>query len=104
MKLLTKCCHDAEEDRQAFDSYYSNPCGHGSLPVCYDTRMQRGHVVGTLISGLFRSVFPILKRVAPKIAKQALETGAQIVKDVAGGQSIKDAAKTRCRSDRKKYK
>ena len=43
----------------------------------------------------FFTLFPILKRVAPEIGKQALETGVQIVKDVAGGQSIKDAAKTR---------
>ena len=95
MKHYDRCCYDAEGDRRAFEHYYANQCGHGSLPVFYGARMQRGHGIGSIFGGLFRTIFPILKRVAPTIGRQAMETGMQIVKDVAGGQSVKEAAKAR---------
>jgi hypothetical protein len=87
-------CYDAEGDRRAFENYYANQCGHG-LPVFYGARMQRGHGIGSIFGGLFRTIFPIIKRVAPVIGRKALETGMQIAGDVAAGQSIKEAAKTR---------
>ena len=95
MKHHDRCSYDAEGDRRAFENYYANQCGHGSLPVFYGARMQRGHGIGSIFGGLFRTIFPILKRVAPTIGRQAMETGMQIVKDVAGGQTVKEAAKTR---------
>jgi hypothetical protein len=65
------------------------------MPVFYGSRTQKGHGIGSIFSGLFRTVFPILKRIAPSIGRQALQTGMQIASDVASGQSFKDAAKTR---------
>ena len=93
MKKLNEkyCC---ESDRKAYEDYYVNQCGHG-MPVFYGQRIQRGHGIGSLFSGLFRTVFPILRRIAPAIGRRALQTGMQIASDVADGQSIKDAAKSR---------
>jgi hypothetical protein len=85
------CCDD---DRKAYEDYYVNQCGHG-LPVFYGSRIQRGHGIGSIFSGLFRTIFPILKRVAPIIGRKALKTGMQIASDVAGGQSFGDSAKAR---------
>jgi hypothetical protein len=87
-------CYDGEGDRRAFENYYVSQCGHG-MPVFYGARMQRGHGIGSIFGGLFRTIFPILKRVAPAIGRQALETGMQIAGDVAGDRSVKEAAKTR---------
>lgn len=85
------CC---DLDKRAYEQYYAGQSGHG-LPVFYGARTQRGHGIGSLFSGLFRAVFPILKRVAPVIGRKALETGMQIAGDVASGQSLKESAKTR---------
>jgi hypothetical protein len=65
------------------------------MPVFYGQRIQRGHGIGSIFSGLFRTVFPILKKVAPVIGRKALQTGIQIASDVADGRSFKDAAKSR---------
>ena len=91
MKGGKYCCDD---DRKAYEDYYLNQCGHG-MPVFYGARMQRGHGIGSIFSGLFRSIFPVLKRVAPVIGKKALQTGIDIVSDVAAGQSLKESAKSR---------
>lgn len=85
------CC---DADRRAYEHYYVNQGGNG-MPVFYGARMQHGHGIGSIFSGLFRSIFPIIKRVAPVIGKKALQTGVKIIGDVAAGQSLKDAAKSR---------
>ena len=91
MRTGKYCCDD---DRKAYEDYYLNQCGHG-MPVFYGGRMQRNHGPGSIFSGLFRSIFPMLKRVAPVISKKALQTGIYIVSDVAAGQSLKESAKSR---------
>ena len=91
MKGGKYCC---DGDQKTYEDYYLNQCGHG-LPVFYGTRMQRGHGIGNIFSGLFRSIFPMLKRVEPVIGKKALQTGIDIVSDVAAGQSLKESAKSR---------
>ena len=84
------CC---EDDARAFENYYVNQCGNG-LPVFYGSRTQRGHGIGSIFSSLFRTVFPLLKRVGPALGRKALQTGMQIASDVASGQSFKESAKT----------
>jgi hypothetical protein len=81
------CCND---DRDAYASYYLNQGGKG-MPVFYGPRIQRGHGIGSLFSGLFRSIFPIFKKVAPVIGRQALS----LADDLVQGHSFKDAAKAR---------
>ena len=79
MKGGKYCCND---DRKTYEDYYLNQCGHG-MPVFYGARMQRGHGIGSIFSELFRSIFPVLKRMAPAIGKKALQTDIDIVSDVA---------------------
>ena len=90
MRTGKYCCDD---DRKVYEDYYLNQCGHG-MPVFYGARMQRGHGLGSIFSGLFRSVYPMLKRVTPVICKKALQTGIDIVSDVAAGQSLKESTKS----------
>ena len=93
MKLASVkyCCDD---DMQAYERYYRNQYGNG-LPVFYGARMQKGHGLGSIFGGLFRSVFPFIKKFAPIVSRKALQIGVRITSDVADGQSLKDAAKTR---------
>ena len=83
------CC-DAQ--KSFFTDYYVNQAG-GSLPVFHGSRGQRGHGFGSVLSGLFRSAVPMLKR----IGKQALTTGAYIASDMLGGKKFDEAAKSRVR-------
>ena len=71
-----------------------NQCGNG-VPVFEGARGQRGHGLGSILSGLFRSAVPLLKKGLAFFGKQALRTGAQIANDVADGQSFGESAKKR---------
>ena len=77
-----------------YDDYYTRQIG-GALPYFTGARVQRGHGFGSLISGLLRSVAPLIKRGALALGKRALTTGAQIAGDVVSGQNIKKATKRR---------
>ena len=65
------------------------------MSAFYGARIQRDHGLGSIFSGLFPSIFPMLKRVAPVIGKKALQIGFDIVSDVAAGQSLKESATIR---------
>lgn len=63
------------------------------MPVFQGSRGQRGHGFGSVLSGLFRSAMPMLKR----IGKQALTTGAYIASDMLGGKKFNESARSRVR-------
>ena len=71
---------------------YVNQAG-GSLPVFQGSPGQRGHGFGSVLSGLFWSAVPMLKR----IGKQALTTGAYIASDMLGGKKFNESAQARVR-------
>ena len=48
-----------------------------------------------MLSGLFRSAVPMIKRGLATFGKHALKTGLEIASDVADGSSFKDSAKAR---------
>ena len=71
----------------------------GPLPVFAGPGSQRGYGLGGMLSGLFRTAVPFLKRsaasLAKEVGKEALTTGAGILEDVMAGQNIKRAATRR---------
>ena len=81
-----------KDDARTYENYYVNQCGDG-LPVFYESITQRSHVIGSIFSSLFRTVFPILKKVGQALGRKALQTGIQIASDVASGQSFKNLQK-----------
>ena len=83
------CC---EAQKSLFTDYYVNQAG-GSFPVFQGSRGKRGHGFGSVLSGLFRSAMPMLKR----IGKQALTTGAYIARDMLAGKKFDESAKSRVR-------
>ncbi len=50
-------------------------------------RYQRGAGIGSIFSGLFRTLLPVAKTVGRVVGKQALSTGAQIAADALSGTS-----------------
>lgn len=88
--MKQRYCCDAQ--KSLFTDYYVNQAG-GELPVFQGSRGQRGHGFGSILSGLFRSAVPMLKR----IGKQALTTGAHIASDMLGGKDFNESARARVR-------
>ena len=86
------CC---EASRGLYDDYYSKQAGNGGMPVYHGSRSQRGHGLGSILGGFFRSALPMLRRGLSFFGREALRTGAQIAGDVADGQPVLDSAKRR---------
>ena len=83
MRTKQFCC---DENRGYYEQYYADQCGNG-MNVFHGARGQRGHGVGSVLSGLFRSALPMIKN----IGKQALQTGLNVATDVVQGNSFKDS-------------
>ena len=77
-----------------YETYYLNQAGNG-YPVFAGSRMQRGHGLGSIFSGLFKAATPLLKRGAKALGKQALSTGMELASDLIEGKNFKTAAKSR---------
>lgn len=86
------CC---DASRLAFENYYISQAGGASIPIFRGSRNQRGHGIGSVLGGLFRSAVPILKKGFQKIAPTALKTGLTIAGDVLEGRNLKEAARSR---------
>jgi len=65
------------------------------MPVFTGSPGQRGHGLGSMLSGFFRSAFPMIKRGLAAFGKHALKTGLDIANDVAAGDSFQDSTKRR---------
>ena len=80
----------------------------GPLPVFAGPGNQRGYGLGGMLSGLFRTAIPFVKRgaasLAKEVGKEALTTGAGILGDVLAGENIKRAAARRTKATGQRMK
>jgi hypothetical protein len=83
--MKRKFCCDSSSD--IYRQYYLNQAGHG-MPVFQGSRGQRGHGIGSVLGGLFRSGLPLLKRAG----KQVLKSASNIISDMAAGKKFSDVA------------
>lgn len=58
---------------------------------------QRGNGVGSFLSGLFRSVLPILKRGTMAVGREFLNSGSNFINDMENNVDPRAALKTRSR-------
>jgi len=92
MKRKAQFCCDASRDM--YEDYYAKQRG-GAMPIFVGTKRQRGHGIGSMLSGLFRNVvLPFLKGNVGSLAGNVLKTGAQVLDDVVRGKSLKDTVKS----------
>ena len=54
-------------------------------PYYRGARFQRGHGIGSFLSGLFRAALPILRSGAAAVGREAARAGANILSDVTSG-------------------
>jgi len=78
-----------------YEDYYLKQSGGNMMPVFMGARSQKGHGLGSILSGLFRRVLPFLKANAKNFATTALRTGVDIAEDVFDnnkklGESLKE--------------
>src|SRR5215510_2446592 len=74
-----------------FVSYYLNQAGRGhsggynGIGPVYSTTplVQRGHGIGSFLSGLFRFVRPILCSGAKVVGRETLRTGGKVLEDIS---------------------
>lgn len=85
------CC---DASRLAYEDYYLHQSGSG-MPVFQGGRVQRGHGLGSMLSGFFRNAWPLIQTGAKAFGKQFLRTGLQIANDVADGRPLKEASLNR---------
>lgn len=98
--MRKKFCCDAS--RHLYESYYLDQSGSG-IPVFAGSRGQRGHGLGSILGGLFRSALPMIKRGLAVFGKHALKTGLEIANDVVEGESIRNSAKRRVPESIKRF-
>jgi len=74
--------------------YYVNQAGGGSSINFYrGYANQRGHGLGSILASLFRSIFPIFKKVAPIVGKQLVRRGLDVMGDVSKGEDVRTSLK-----------
>ena len=61
------------------------------MNVFQGARGQRGHRLGSMLSGLFRSALPMIKN----FGRKALQTGLNVATDVVEGTSFRDFLRKR---------
>ena len=76
-------------DPALYNDYFKNQVGDG-MPVY----IGRGGL-GNVLSGLFRSVVPLIKRGGRALLKEGVRTAVQVGSDVIDGKNIKTALKSR---------
>ena len=74
-----------------YDRHFADQTGGGGINVF------RGHGIGNILGGLFRSAIPVLKSAGKSILKTGAQTGLNVLNDVLSGESVKSAARKRSR-------
>ena len=74
-----------------YKNYYRLQAG-GEISYFFGSHYQKGYGLGSIFSGLLRSVVPLFKSTAAKnLGKMALKTGARVAGDVLQGENISSA-------------
>ena len=74
--------------------------GEGITRVFRAQPLQRGHGLGGLFRGLFRTIAPVLKKGLVRVGQHALKAGSNALEDVAtNNTSIKEALKKHVKNE-----
>lgn len=80
-----------------FSEYYLSQAqgGAGFTNIYSGPSFQSGNGIGSFLGGLFRSVWPILKRGVNTVGKQSLKTAANILTDISDNKNFKQSLNER---------
>ena len=90
------CCEDTAKLQH---DYYVNQAGRG-LPHFTGGEYQRGHGLGTVISGLRSNIAPLLNhplvaKAVKSLKRKAMTTGFEVASDVMSGKKLKTSINER---------
>lgn len=78
-----------------YTAYYLNQAGSGFGGVYTSGLYQKGHGIGSFLGGLFRCVFPLLKKGSSTLGTELLKSGANIISDISRNEPVKMTIKKR---------
>lgn len=81
----------AEHD--IYTDYYLNQAGYSNIYA--GPSYQRGYGVGSFLGGLFRTVYPLLKKGTVALGSELLKTGASCISDLSRNEDPKEVFKKR---------
>jgi len=84
-------------DPKLYEDYYGQQAGYG-LPVFVGSRNYRGGGLGNILSGLGRSLMPLVKKGGRALLKEGLNTGLGVIQDVVSGKNVKSALESRSKA------
>ena len=81
---------------EALTKYYLTQAqGIDGGGIYKSNRVQKGEGLGSFLSNIFRTVFPLFKSGAQAVGKQALSTGVGLLKDALNGKPVKESFRDR---------
>ena len=93
MKQFKSFCCDANKD--LYEQYYRDQCGSG-MPVYQSSQMQRGHGLGSVLSGFFQKCMAIDTKWFEKFRFTYIQNWCgRVANDVVTGSLFKESAKKR---------
>lgn len=84
-----------KSEHDIYTDYYLSQAGSGFSNIYAGPSFQRGYGVGSFLGGLFRTVYPLLKKGSIALGGELLKTGASCVTDLARNEDPREVFKKR---------
>lgn len=78
-----------------YTEYYLSQAGSGFGNIYSAPVYQKGCGIGSFLGGLFRSVFPLLKRGVSAVGSELLKSGSNMIRDIVNSQDPQISLKKR---------
>lgn len=78
-----------------YTAYYLNQAGSGFGGIYTSGLYQKGHGIGSFLGGLFRCVFPLLKKGTSALGTELLKSGTNIISDISRNEPVEMSIKKR---------
>lgn len=82
-------------EHDIYADYYLAQAGSGFSNIYAGPSYQRGYGVGSFLGGLFRTVYPLLKKGTMALGSELLKTGASCISDMSRSEDPQQVFKKR---------
>lgn len=82
-------------EHDVYTEYYLNQAGSGFSNIYAGPSYQRGYGIGSFLGGLFRTVYPLLKKGSMALGSELLKTGASCLGDISHSEDPNEVFKKR---------
>lgn len=82
-------------EHDLYTEYYLNQAGSGFSNIYAGPSYQRGYGIGSFLGGLFRTVYPLLKKGTVALGSELIKTGASCLGDISRSEDPQEVFKKR---------